>query len=152
MQSLPDKEMLQAFPSPWLVLIDDQGSMAFTSQFCLQLWTIYAHHLSGVCFLTTQNPFMKSNPIARTISINSSCLVFMRLSRDLDMIKRFGRSIFGSNWKVMYEAYTYLQKQSNYPYLVCDLSSKGDQKMKLRSGIFDTELTTCFLPRNGTQL
>mgnify|MGYP001580216610 CR=1 FL=1 len=152
MQSLPDKEMLERFPSPWLVLIDDQGSLALSSQFCLSLFTVYTHHIGGVAFILLQNPYMKSNPIARTVSLNSAVLVFLRINRDIDMIKRISRSIFGSNWKVLYEAYLYLQKTQKYPYLIVDTSSLAHPSMKIRTGIFNTEMTSCFLPKNGTQL
>lgn len=152
MQSLPDKEMLQKFPAPWLVMIDDQGSLALTSQFCLNLFCIYTHHLNGLAFILLQNPYMKSNPIARSISLNSSVFVFLKINRDVDMIKRISRSIFGPNWKVLYEAYIYLQKTQKYAYIIADSSSGCPSSMKVRSGIFDTELTSCFLPKNGSHL
>lgn len=151
MQSLPDRTMLEQFPKPWALIIDDNSGLAFSSKFCLEVYTTFCHHLNGLAFILTQNPFQKSNGIARTISLNSAVLVFMR-NREADQIKRIGRSIFGSNWKVLYEAYNYLLQKYKYPYVICDTSALCPNSMKIRSHVFDDQLTTCFLPRNGSQL
>lgn len=151
-QSLPDRTMLEQFPKPWMVVIDDNCGLAFSSQFCLNLFSAYCHHLSGLAFILCQNPYQKSNGIARTISLNCSVVIFLRITREVDQLKRIGRSLFGSNWRVLYEAYNHLQKQYKYPYIICDTSPLCPSSMKIRSGVFNNQMTSCFVPRDGSQL
>ena len=86
--------------------------------------TKIAHHRNTSVLHLTQNLFNK-NKFARTISLNSHCLVLFKNLRDAGQFATFARQIYPNCWQFAVKAN---QDATKDPYLLVDRSMSAESK------------------------
>lgn len=138
---MPNKEDLEDFQTRTdkhsVIILDDMMLDAMNADAILKLFTIGTHHNNCSVMLLTHNLFLKSKH-CRTLNLNTHVFVIMANNRDKNQIQTLGRQL---GYKNLLEAYLEATKES-YSYLVIDVHTKTENKLRLRSSIFPDDLTT----------
>ena len=93
----------------------------------------------------TQNVFAQG-PCSRTISINTHILVIFANKRDESQALNLGKQLYPSNSKVFVEAYEDATSVI-HGYLVIDCDPTSPRDLKLRTNIFPSGQTVCYLKK-----
>ena len=134
-QGLPDDFSKLAEPNEHrLVILDDLQQEAASSKAVETLFTRDAHHKNLSVCLLNQNLFYQGK-YCRTIALNAHVLVLFRNPRSNSQIRILESQI---GLKHLREAYTDAMN-TQYGYLIIDLSPTADPLYKMRTNIFPGE-------------
>ena len=128
-----------------VIVLDDLMEFIVKSIDTQNLFTKYCHHYNITAIFISQNIFAQG-PCARNISINTHILILFANKRDQLQAYTLGKQLCPGNVNVFIEAYedaTY----KPYGYLVVDCDPKSPREFKLRTNIFPTENTVCYLKK-----
>jgi cellulose biosynthesis protein BcsQ len=115
----------------------DQGSSI------TKLFAQGSHHRNLTIIYIVQNIFNQSKEM-RNVSLNSHYLVLFKNPRDKTQARTLGQQMFPSNPGFLLAAYEDAVKQ-RYGYLLIDLHPSSDDRLRVRTGIFD-KATTVYQP------
>ena len=126
-----------------LLILDDL--MHETDDRVSQIFTRVSHHKSLSVLYLTQNLFYKTKQ-NRTMSLNAHYLVLFKNPRDMTQISHLAAQMYPGKSKYMIESY---RDATSIPfsYLLVDLKSDTEEKMRLRSNIFLGETTFVYLSK-----
>jgi len=126
-----------------LLILDDL--MHETDDRVSQIFTRVSHHKSLSVLYLTQNLFYKTKQ-NRTMSLNAHYLVLFKNPRDMTQISHLAAQMYPGKSKYMIESY---RDATSVPfsYLLVDLKSDTEEKMRLRSNIFPGETTYVYVSK-----
>jgi len=134
---LPSREAIEVLKSDNgnnLVILDDlMDEICKSSEMC-SLFTREVHHGRISVIMISQNVYHQSR-YSRTISLNTSYLILMKTCRDLQQIHFLSRQMFPSSGKRLVEAYEDSTKQPRGYLVVNNLTSSGDEDIRLSTSI-----------------
>lgn len=137
---LPDDQLLNTFEKPMLLVLDDL-MLSSKEDYLTSLYTKKSHHqMINVVFLT-QNLFEKNLKVARN---NSQYVVLMKSPNSALGIKTLGTHLFPGELAYFLDAYNKATERP-YGYLLVDMQSSTDSKLRLRTDIFPGETTVAFI-------
>ena len=119
-----------------LYIIDDM--MGEKDVVIAKLFTKKSHHGNLSVIYIVQNLFHQSNE-HRTISLNASYLVLTKNVRDASQVIHLNKHLYPSNTKISQQAYQLATKEP-HTYLFVDLTPTCPEEIRLRSGIFPTDI------------
>ena len=119
-----------------LLVIDDL--MSETNDSISNIFTKYSHHRNISVMYLTQNLFYKSKQ-NRTMNLNAHYIVLFKNPRDSQQIATLARQMYPGNSKFLVEAFADATKNP-FGYLLIDLKPDTDDKLRIRTNIFDDEL------------
>ena len=119
-----------------LYIIDDM--MGEKDAVIAKLFTKKSHHGNLSVIYIVQNLFHQSKD-HRTISLNASYLVLTKNVRDASQVIHLNKHLYPSNTKISQQAYQLATKEL-YTYLFVDLTPTCPEEIRLRSGIFPTDI------------
>ena len=128
-----------------VIVLDDLMEYIVKSVEVQNLFTKYCHHFNITAIFLTQNIFAKGM-CSRTININTHILVLFANKRDESQAIFLAKQLYPSAVKVFIEAYEHATA-SQYGYLVVDCEPKTPKELKLRTLIFPSEQTICYLKK-----
>ena len=134
-EGLPSDEELNDFTRDRrhkLIIIDDLIHEVVQNKNMELLFTQGTHHRCVSVILITQNLFQQGKH-ARTIALNTWYMVLMQNVRDVSQVGTLGRQLYPGKVKGFMKAYEDALKEG---YLLVDMSPRGDNKYRLRTGIF----------------
>ena len=134
---LPSRELVESLRSEEgnnLLILDDLMQEICSSQEMCSLFTRDVHHSRISVIMISQNIFHQSR-YSRTISLNTSYLILMKTCRDLMQIHCVSRQMFPSCPKRLVEAYEDSTQKPRGYLLVNNLTSSGDEDIRLCTGI-----------------
>ena len=130
-----------------LLIIDDQmaNSQIKSDQgsSITKLFAQGSHHRNLTIIYIVQNIFNQSKEM-RNVNLNSHYLVLFKNPRDKTQARTLGQQMYPSNPGFLLTAYEDAVKQ-RYGYLLVDLHPSSDDRLRVRSGIFD-KATTVYQP------
>jgi len=141
-EGLPDVTRFDG-SEPVLLILDDL--MDETNESVSAIFTKIYHHRNVSVMYITQNMFPK-NKHARTISLNSHCMILFKNSRDAGQFATLARQMYPSGSKFAIEAFKDAT-EAPFGYLLVDLKTDTDEKHRLRSNIFPNELTCVYIKK-----
>ena len=110
-----------------------------------KLFMIMSHHGNlGVIYIV-RNLFHQSKD-HRTVSLNARYLVLTKNVRDASQVIHLAKQLYPSNTKFFQQAYQLATKEP-YTYLFVDLTPICPDAIRLRSGIFPTDIHYVYQPR-----
>jgi len=126
-----------------LLILDDL--MHETDDRVSQIFTRVSHHKSLSVLYLTQNLFYKTKQ-NRTMSLNAHYLVLFKNPRDMTQVSHLAAQMYPGKSKYMIESY---RDATSIPfsYLLVDLKSDTEEKMRLRSNIFPGETTYVYVSK-----
>jgi len=143
-QGAPDLEIFTGEHS-YLVIVDDQMGTAVTEKALMDLFTRISHHKRVNVVYLSQNLFFKSKE-TRTISLNSHYIFLMKSTRDMLQVSCLARQMFPNNSKYMLEVYKDATARP-FSYLLIDLKTQTDDKLRLRTGLFPGETQFAYVKK-----
>ena len=143
-QGLPDSMIDSINPNTRnLYIIDDM--MGEKDAVIAKLFTKKSHHGNLSVIYIVQNLFHQSKD-HRTISLNASYLVLTKNVRDASQVIHLAKQLYPNNTKFFQQAYQLATKEP-YTYLFVDLTPTCPDEIRLRSGIFPTDIHYVYQPR-----
>ena len=143
-QGLPDSMIDSINPNTRnLYIIDDM--MGEKDAVIAKLFTKKSHHGNLSVIYIVQNLFHQSKD-HRTISLNASYLVLTKNVRDASQVIHLAKQLYPNNTKFFQQAYQLATKEP-YTYLFIDLTPTCPDEIRLRSGIFPTDIHYVYQPR-----
>ena len=143
-QGLPDSMIDSINPQTRnLYIIDDM--MGEKDAVIAKLFTKKSHHGNLSVIYIVQNLFHQSKD-HRTISLNASYLVLTKNVRDASQVIHLAKQLYPNNTKFFQQAYQLATKEP-YTYLFVDLTPICPDEIRLRSGIFPTDIHYVYQPR-----
>ena len=143
-QGLPDSMIDSINPQTRnLYIIDDM--MGEKDAVIAKLFTKKSHHGNLSVIYIVQNLFHQSKD-HRTISLNASYLVLTKNVRDASQVIHLAKQLYPNNTKFFQQAYQLATKEP-YTYLFIDLTPTCPDEIRLRSGIFPTDIHYVYQPR-----
>ena len=143
-QGLPDSMLDSINPQTRnLYIIDDM--MGEKDAVIAKLFTKKSHHGNLSVIYIVQNLFHQSKD-HRTISLNASYLVLTKNVRDASQVIHLAKQLYPNNTKFFQQAYQLATKEP-YTYLFIDLTPTCPDEIRLRSGIFPTDIHYVYQPR-----
>ena len=143
-QGLPDSMIDSINPQTRnLYIIDDM--MGEKDAVIAKLFTKKSHHGNLSVIYIVQNLFHQSKD-HRTISLNASYLVLTKNVRDASQVIHLAKQLYPNNTKFFQQAYQLATKEP-YTYLFVDLTPTCPDEIRLRSGIFPTDIHYVYQPR-----
>ena len=103
-----------------------------------KLFTKTSHHGNLSVIYIVQNLFHQSKD-HRTISLNASYLVLTKYVRDASQVIHLNKHLYPSNTKISQQACQLATKEP-YTCLFVDLTPTCPEEIRLRSGIFPTDI------------
>lgn len=85
---------------------------------------------------------------SRTMSLQMHSMVIFRNRRDVGQIQALARQTHAGRSKVLLESFEDATKEP-YSYLVVDCSPQCPESLRLRSKVFPSEHTVCYIPKVG---
>lgn len=140
---LPGRELIESLGSEdsehhaLLVLDDLMDEITKSAEMCA-LFTREVHHRRISVIMLSQNIFHQSR-YSRTITLNTSYLILMKTCRDLQQIHCLSRQMFPDTPKRLVEAYDDATRQPRGYLVVNNLTSSGDDDIRLSTGILPTD-------------
>ena len=116
-----------------LLIFDD--TMTDINEDFEQLFCNSSHHENASIIFLTQNLFYQ-NKTFRTMSLNTHYLVLMKNDRDKQQIGILAKQFSPGNNSFITQAYADATKKP-YSYLLLDFRPDTEQKLRLRSNIFE---------------
>ena len=145
---LPTREMIEELKSAndeghsLLVLDDLMDEICKSSEMC-SLFTRDVHHSRISIIMISQNVYHQSR-YSRTISLNTSYLILLKTCRDLQQIHFLSRQMFPGTPKRLVEAYKDATRNPRGYLVVNNLTSSGDEDVRLSSSILPGENLTLY--------
>ena len=102
--------------------------------YCYVEYQKVCDNYSNVEVYLTQNIFYK-NKQARTLRLNSHCLVLFKNARDASQVANQARQMYPGKSAFMIEAFKNATS-APYWYLLIDIKQETDDKLRLRTGLF----------------
>ena len=131
-----------------LLVLDDKMSSLNDSAMgnaVVDIVCVLCHHCHVLCIITLQNLFHASKAV-REISLNSQYICLFRNNRSARQVNTLGSQAFPGQVQYFMNNYE-LATAKNYGYMIIDLSSNIDSRLRLRSAIFPGEETIAYLPK-----
>ena len=130
-----------------LILDDKMSSLNDTASgnSVVDIVCVLCHHCHVSCIITLQNLFHASKAV-REISLNSQYICLFRNNRSARQVTTLGSQVFPGQTQYFMNSYD-LATAKNYEYIIVDLSSNIDSRLRLRSAIFPGEETIAYLPK-----
>ena len=143
-EGLPSDMLINEFADGHhhLFIIDDLIELAVQSSQVQNLFTKNSHHKNLTVIYINQNMFCKGK-YARNLSINTQYMILFRSPRDVLQISALGAQV--GLRKALVEAYLDCTN-TNFGYLVLDLSPNPTNKYKLKTNIFPGEKMIVYVP------
>ena len=143
-QGIPDSMLDSINPQTRnLYIIDDM--MGEKDAVIAKLYRKKSDHGNLSVIYIVQNLFHQSKD-HRTISLNASYLVLTKNVRDVSQVIHLAKQLHPSNTKFFQQAYQLATKEP-YTYLFVDLTPTCPDEIRLRSGIFPTDIHYVYQPR-----
>jgi hypothetical protein len=145
---LPTREIVEELKSTTdeghslLVLDDLMDEICKSSEMC-SLFTRDVHHSRISVIMISQNVYHQSR-YSRTISLNASYLILMKTCRDLQQIHLLSRQMFPDTPKRLVEAYEDATREPRGYLVVNNLTSSGDEDVRLSTSILPGETLTLY--------
>ena len=145
---LPTREIVEELKSTTdechslLVLDDLMDEICKSSEMC-SLFTRDVHHSRISVIMISQNVYHQSR-YSRTISLNASYLILMKTCRDLQQIHLLSRQMFPGTPKRLVEAYEDATREPRGYLVVNNLTSSGDEDVRLSTSILPGETLTLY--------
>lgn len=143
-QGIADLSMFDG-KEPQLMIIDDL--MRESDGRVVDIFTKGSHHRNLSIFYITQNLFHQGKG-QRDISLNSSYIVYFKNPRDKTQIRYLARQLVPENPKYVEEAYRDATSKP-HGYLMIDLKQNTDDVYRLKTNIFVSDYTICYIPKKG---
>jgi hypothetical protein len=134
----PDINLIRQYePKPQLLILDDLMQELENDSLLVQLFTRGCHHWNVSVIHIVQNIFFKG---LRTSRINAQYLTLFKNPSDQLQVRTLGRQLFPSHYKYFLEAYA---DATSVPhgYLLIDLTQYTDDNLRLRTDIFNKQVT-----------
>lgn len=131
-----------------LVILDDKMGDAGSSKTLADLFTKGAHHRNMTVVFVVQNMFHQGDAM-RTVSLNSHYMVLFKNSRDKAQVRCLSSQMYPGDNKFLVAAYEDATRD-RYGYLVLDLHPDTMEEMRVRTGIFPSDLYYVYLQRKST--
>ena len=106
-----------------------------------KIFTKFSHHRNISIIYLSQNLFYKSKQ-NRTMSLNAHYLVIFKSPRDQNQLATLARQMYPGNSKFLIEAFKDATQQP-YGYLLINLKSDTEERLRIRTNIFSTWHTDC---------
>ena len=143
-EGLPDFTLLKAHPDvPKLLILDDLMQEMKSDKRLTQLFTRGCHHWNLSCIHVVQNVFFEG---LRTSRVNAQYLVLMKNPSDKLQAMNLGKQLYPGNQKFFMQVFNDATNRP-YGYLLIDLHPKTDEKVRLRTDIFDGKQVV-YVPKN----
>ena len=128
-----------------IIVLDDLMEKIINNVDMQNLFTKHCHHYHISVIFLTQN-VAACGPYARNISLNTHILVLFANKRDESQCQYLARQLFPGYSKGFIEAY---EDATNPPfgYLVIDCHPQSPREVKLRTKIFPSDRTICYIKR-----
>ena len=130
-----------------LLVIDDLSDEV-SEKLIGGLFTKFSHHRQICVLFLVNNLFFRGLKNYRLISVNTHYFVIFRSSRDKSSITILARQMWGRNYKMMEQAYDDAVKR-DFGYLFIDLKPGTKKALRLRTNIFPSEQTVCYVIKDG---
>ena len=146
-EGLPDAEKIRSLNDGKfnVIVLDDLMEKIIKSVDSQNLFTKFCHHYNITAIFITQNIFAQG-PYSRSINLNTHILVLFKNKRDETQIHIIGKQLFPGKKQVFIEAYEDATSEP-YGYLMVDCDPSSLDQFKLRTKIFPTEKTICYLKK-----
>ena len=133
-----------------LLIIDDLMTILGKKEGLMisELFTKHSHHKNLSVVLITQNMFERGVHM-RNCQLNSHYQMLFKNPRDRTQISYLARQMYPNKWKFMLSAYNDAVAKP-YGYLFVDLKQDTEEWMRLRTGIFPSEVCYVYLPKSKT--
>ena len=141
-EGLPDLEDFDATVHN-LLIIDDLMSEADSR--VTKLFTKGSHHKNISLIYLVQNLFHKGKD-HRTISLNAHYLVLFKNPRDLHQVNHLAKQMYPGNVKFFLDAFKDATTEP-YGYLFVDLKQSTPDELRVRTHIFQNEVTEVYIPK-----
>lgn len=130
-----------------LVLDDKMSSLEDNAQgrAIVEIATVLCHHCHISLIITLQNMYHASKAV-REIGLNSQYICLFKNNRSVGQVRTLASQTMPTEMAFFMASYD-LATSQNYGYLVVDLSSNTDKKLKLKSNIFPDDLTILYQPK-----
>ena len=131
-----------------LLIHDDKMSClndSLSGHSVVDIVCVLCHHCRVSCIITLQNLFHASKTV-REISLNSQYICLFRNNRSARQVHTLGSQAFPGQTQYFMGSYD-LATAKNYGYMIVDLSSNIDARLRLRSAVFPGEETIVYLPK-----
>lgn len=150
MASVTGIEMYEGYPAdleftgkPTLLVLDDMMMELGKDDRLAVLFTRMRHMNLSTVFIT-QNLY-HSSKFATTVTRNAQYMVLFPNVRDTFMIDTLGRQIFPQYPKFIINAFTDATSKP-FGYIFLDLKSNSDQRLRVRTDIFNKERLIIYRP------
>ena len=143
-QGVPTAEMLAQSDGPCLCVLDDLMAECSKDERLTAMFTRECHHLNLSVIHQVQNAFWSGLRTART---NASYLVLFRSPGDKLGIRTLAYQLYPSNSKFLIQSYNDACS-APYTYLLIDLTQQADDRIRLRTRIFEDEVCIVYLPKH----
>lgn len=145
-KGLPSEQELMEFTDPnihSLIVVDDLMNEASKSDVMELIFTRLSHHRFLSCFYILQNGFVQGKNQV-TINLNAKYIEVFRSPRSLLQLSYLNSQLFPHMPGLLSAAYTDAMKDSEYGYIIIDLTAKCPDELRLRTKIFPSEQTIVY--------
>ena len=139
---LPDFESI-ASDGASLLIIDDLLSEVNSS--VSNIFTRGSHHRNISVIFLSQNLFHKSKDF-RTMSLNTHYLILFKNVRDVTQVSSLARQMYPGKTKLLIEAFQDATVKP-FGYLLIDMKPQTDDRMRLRTNIFENERQIAYVSK-----
>lgn len=121
-----------------LLVVDDLMTSASASEDFANIFMRGSHHQNMSVIFIVQNLFHQGRRM-RDIGLNCHYIILTKNRRDLGQINTLGRQLYGNDWNFFNDAYKRTVLNSDYGYLLIDLTPTTEERYRLRTNIIPTE-------------
>lgn len=132
-------DLLNTTPEYSMIIFDDLMNDVVNSKEIEELFISGSHHKNLTLVYINQNLF-HSGKYSKTIRLNSTYMVLFKNLQDVKQVTCLGSQLGMSD--ILPKAFQDILKNSQYGYLIIDLSLKNTFPVKIKSNIFPGEIMT----------